>query len=209
MKKETKKYLGWGAGIAAVGILWLGAVNVAVAGQRKSLKAKGVSEIDAVDQAINTFGLAAHPYALTDFAYTLAYPDCPTKLDPNDPSHNVCIGYWLVLLEKVKAKQGDIIIAEIDPDSDTISEDIVAFMGTLTQEQQEQLRELLGSDVYDPLVAAAQENNDVQVRAHLLGLQRTIEELIADNPLQAWKLHTNLKEIFGENKLEEFLKIVS
>lgn len=195
---------------AGVGLGIFSYVTQAKAGKRLP-KSKGLSLDGAVKLAIKTLGADAHPYTLTDFAYTAAYPWCPSVIDPADPEHDECRELWMGALVKVFEATGidpDAPLERPDPSlSSGIAADIATFLSKLTVSQRAELRTILGASRYDNIVSSAEAGNDASVQAQLMALRRDVEKLVSTSPLQAYALYSQLQKLLGDKKLEEFLAI--
>lgn len=51
----------------------------------------------ALRRAKEALGAGATADDLADMAYPELFPDCPTRLEPDDPSHRECIDSWVAL----------------------------------------------------------------------------------------------------------------
>lgn len=195
----------------AAGLVVLGYITQAKAARKPLPKAKGVSPDKAVQQAIAALGVDAHPWMLTDFAYSAAYPECPAVIDPTDPEHDTCRGLWLDMLIKMSEATGldpDVPIKPPDPSKSTgVAADIANFLAALTANQRSELRTILGAERYDNLVSASEAGNDGSVQALLLAMRKDVEKLVKESPLQAYSLYSQLQKLLGDAKLEEFLEI--
>lgn len=204
MKPNTKKWL------------IRGAVATAVVGTGAYLYVKSKtpprpitpSPRNAVKAAIRILGEDEDPVELADLAYTLAYPKCPPKLDPDDPEHEDCIAKWLGLRDmaleeasgekparggkkKQKPKRGE------GP-----AKDMKAWLDGLTQGQRSGLRSIIGAKYYDPIEDAAEANDDSGTVSAVLRLERAIKQLMHDDPIEAFKQYAELKKLLG-GKIDE------
>lgn len=57
----------------------------------------------ALSRAVEVLGSSASPEELADMAYPELYPDCPVRLDPNDPTHADCIESWVAVRNAARA----------------------------------------------------------------------------------------------------------
>ena len=91
-----------------IGLLGAGALGVAaaVAGGAGPVPVPPIGTIDedrAIAQALEQGGTVGE---MTNAAYWDAYPQCPQKLDADDPSHADCITAWKRLQARVEAATG-------------------------------------------------------------------------------------------------------
>jgi hypothetical protein len=210
-RASTWFWVGLAAAVAAGGLAFS---FVQKAQAKKPLpKAKALTPERAAALAVKELGADAHPYMLTDFAYSAAYPQCPAVIDPTNPEHDVCRGYWLDMLIKIRDIAGvdpETPIEEPDPAKSTgIAAGIAAFLAKLTESQRAELRTILGAQRYDNIVSASQAGNDGSVRAQVVTMRKEVEKLMKTSPLQAYSLYSQLQKLLGDAKLEEFLGIIA
>jgi hypothetical protein len=207
---STAFWVGIGIALVAGGAVTLYALR---ARAKKPLpRSKAMPPEEAVTAAIDQLGVDAHPYALTDFAYALAYPECPTVPDENDPSHDRCRGLWLDMSIRVRDRLGLDPDAPVEPAPEKMEEGIAKqlcdFFDSLTASQKKEVRSIVREDRYDNLVSTCEAGNDAAVRAQILSLRKEVEKLFKDHPLDASMLYFQLRDVLGEQKVEEFLDIV-
>lgn len=156
----------------------------------------------AVTTAINELGADAGVVALTDLAYPLAYPDCPPKLDPDDPTHEECVNRWLALRDRVRKRVPS--GGKGSSSEKVLAKKIKSWLDGLSGSQRSQLRSTIGAKLYDPIANGAASGNESQVMAGLLRMKSSVKGM---SQLQALALYTQLQDILGP-KLDEFADIV-
>lgn len=95
-----------GAGIVILALVAAAAVAV---GKKKTgdvpapvpPSKRPMSEEEAVEAAIQRGGSRD---TMTNMVYWASHPDCPQKLDGDDPSHEWCLKIWLRLRDKINAR---------------------------------------------------------------------------------------------------------
>ncbi len=202
-RKKLSKRAKWAiAGVVLIGGFFV--VREVLVGEPKKPPVKKYDPDQAVSEAINELGKDAGVLALTELAYPLAYPDCPPRLDPDDPTHAKCIDHWLDLRERISKR---VPAGKGTGGTRGIAKKLGKWIDGLSSGQRTQLRNTIGAKLYDPIANGAKSNNDSQVTAGLLRLKRSINDLIAESKLQALALQSKLQNILGP-KLDEFMKIV-
>ena len=213
LNPTTTFWISIGLAITA-GVVVTGYALRARARAKKPLpKAKGIPPKQAVTAAIDQLGRDAHPYALTDFAYVLAYPECPTVPDEKNPEHDRCRGLWLEMAMRVRDRLG------LDPDepiepkpsvpkNNGLAKSLCDYFDSLTEKQRTGVRSIIGAERHDKLLDACEADNDAVVRAQILTLRKDVEKLFKDDPLGAYMLYRQLQDVLGEEKVEEFLDII-
>jgi hypothetical protein len=194
----------WIVGGAAVLMLVGG---IAYAKMRKSPRGSWSPE-DAVDRAIEILGPDASAIDVTDAAYPLAYPDCPERLDPEDPLHEECIDLWTDLHDLAKEqlptkKWGPRPVPD-DAPSDGPAADMRAWLAGLTPHQRKELRRIIGPKYYDPIKRSANAGNDGKTVGNVLRLKRAIEDFKEEDPFAALKQYNELRQLLGP-KLDELI----
>lgn len=206
MSPSTKRWL-WIGGAVAAALLVGG--GVAYARFRKSIEPEGpIPPQQAVDRAIGLLGTAREPEEIADAAYPMAYPDCPAKLDPEDPTHEQCIDYWWHLHD-LAAERLPPPSERPRPHPDELptegpAADMRAWLESLTQHQRSELRRLIGPPYYNPIKRAAYDGDDGKTVAAVIRLKNSIEKLASDDPIEALKRYGELKDLLG-SKLDELM----
>jgi len=203
---STAFWLSIGIAIAA----GLAVVGWALRAKAKPLpRAKALPPNQAVKAAVDQLGVDAHPYALTDFAYALAYPECPTVPDEDDPEHDRCRGLWIEMSMLVRDTLGIDPDAEVEPPpaSSGIAQGVLDFIASLNEYQRTEIRRIVGALRYDGLIAAAESGSDAAVQAQMMMLRKDAEKLMKDSPLQAAQMAFKLQSVLGDAKVEEFLEL--
>jgi hypothetical protein len=156
---------------------------------------------------------------IADAAYVMAYPDCPPKLDPDDPTHADCIAKWLELREialeeleaptKKKKKRPSGTSPEPEPEPTPgepgPAEDMRQWLDSLSGHQRSELRRIVGAKYYDPIVQAAESDDDAATVSAVLRLKRSIENLVETDKVAAFKKYSELQDLLGP-KLEKLLR---
>jgi len=211
LNPSTTFWIGIGAALLVGGAVTLYALRVRA---RKPLpKPEGMSPKEAVTAALEQLGIDAHPYSLTDFAYALAYPECPTIPDEQDPQHDRCRGLWMEMSMRVRDRLGLDPDAPVEPPTEPppdtgLATQLCDYFDNLTASQRKEVRVIVREDRYDNLVSACEAGNDAAVRAQILILRKDVETLFKEHPLDASALYFKLRDVLGEEKVEEFLDIV-
>lgn len=184
--------------------------------QAKPKKVKKPSPKQAVSKALRQLGSSASKFELTDFAYILAYPKCPSKLDPNNPDHEECIEKWLGLMEEVEVQKAALPpptrgskkktkTSESDEPAKkagALSGDLLRWWSSLSSGQRAKVKEVLGSGRINQIVEAANTGNDVILQARINNLRSYAEVNVTG--LQQLDLAATL----GESKIKELRRIV-
>lgn len=164
----------------------------------------------AADETVQSLGTGTDMMTLTDTAYRAARPDCPGRLDPDDPTHADCIRAWLQLRDLIAARLPPPAMPKPVPQSG-LSEtgpaaDMRGWLESLTPTQRAELRESIGAEHYDPISRAANAGDDKAVVKSVLALKAAIEDLASDDPLAALRQYRRLKSSLGP-KLDELLRL--
>lgn len=190
-------------------------VGVAVLGIGGYAYAKSQTKIEpppsprkAVKKAIKTLGPNEKAVEIADVAYTMAYPKCPPKLDPDDPTHESCIRKWLKLrdialeelakVEKTKEKKNG--RATVGP-----AKEMRAWIDSLSQNQRTKLRQIIKPKYYDPIKQAADAGDDGATVSAVLRLERAVRKFAQESPVQAMLQLNELENLLGP-KLDELMK---
>jgi len=172
----------------------------------KAAKPKKLSPSKAVSKAFSQMGAGTSKYALTDFAYILAYPTCPSKLDPDNARHQGCIDKWMDLLSRVEAKKAALPPEEKKSTTGTQAlSPLLQWWESLSSSQRSTVKEVIGTTAVNQLVTAARNGNATQVRARLTQVQGTFEQKSKIAQAQAYM---KLKGSLGQKKLDEFTAIL-
>jgi len=194
------------------------AVLSAVAGASLARAAMGAAERKRTaaelghlaNEVITDLGVDRDLMSLTDTAYHRGFPACPRTLDPGDPSHADCIRLWLQLRDEIAARLPAPRISSPEPaeglaDTGPAAE-MRGWLQSLTAEQRNGLRRIIGANHYDPIVEAAQNGDDEGTVKAVRRLRKDADDLAANEPLAAWRQYSELKSLLG-SKLDDFLKL--
>jgi hypothetical protein len=203
----TKKRWLWIGGVGATALL-VSAVAYA------KLRSPAIEDIptpaQAVANAIEILGSDAEVVEVTDVAYAMAYPDCPPVLDPEDPTHELCIEFWLHLR--------DLAIEQMPPPESRPSQeqpglsdtgpaaDMRGWLESLTQRQRSELRRIIGKKYYDPIKRNAYEGDDAGVVLAVLRFKSAAEKHASEDKFGALERYLELRELLGP-KLDELMQI--
>lgn len=179
-----------------------GVVRAIIGGQRRK-RSSDPDLIRAVEETLAK-GRSGSLHGLTDRAYRLARPGCPTRLDPDDPTHEQCIAVWLEVRDLVAARLPPPVIESADGVvASGPAADIRTWLASLTPEQRSGLREIVGTAHYDRITARADAGDDPGTVDALLDLKDEMDGL---NPLAAMRRYAELKSLLGP-KLDDFIRI--
>jgi len=166
------------------------------------------------DAAISKHGTKASLNVLVDEAYFLAYPNCPTTLDPDNSAHAACISKWLVLREVVSERlppvdydAGPPASGEALPSTGPAAE-MRGWLGSLTAKQRSDLRRIVGDEYVRPIEEAAEAGDDQGVIDAAIELKEAGEKLASESPLKAMSQYRELKSSLGP-KLDELTRLAS
>lgn len=102
-KKNPK---GPGALIVALLVAGVGFIGYKLFGKKAKAAEKGppppMTEDEAVEAALQRGGSQGE---MANMAYWASHPECPVKLEPNNPAHATCVQIWLRLRDKIAARQ--------------------------------------------------------------------------------------------------------
>ncbi len=164
----------------------------------------------AAANAVARYGSSVPLGVLTDHAYWAARPGCPKQLDPSNPAHAECTRAWLQLRDLVSAKlpPPEIPRPEDRPDlpSEGPAADLRGWLGSLSQDQREGLRQMIGARHYDALAKNAAGGDDEGTVKAMLDLKEEIELLADDDPLEALRRYRELKGLLGP-RFDELLRL--
>lgn len=159
--------------------------------------------------AIEALGVDANLNILTNRAYHSAFPDCPRRLDPNDPSHEDCVRSWLRVRDHVAARlpAPELPTPEEKAGLPTTGEaaDIRGWLESLTPHQISRLREILGANLVDPVQRAAFAGDDEGTVRAVVTLKKTVEDYAEEHPFDALRQYSELKDLLGP-KLDDLLR---
>lgn len=203
IRPRAKRWIWIAAGVATL----LVGGGVAYAKMRKRSSGPPSPE-DAVDRAIEILGSDASAIEVADAAYPMAYPDCPEKLDPDDPDHALCIEDWNHLYDLAKdtlpkGKWGPRPVPDDLPDEGPAA-DMRAWLGSLSPHQRTELRRIIGPKYYDPIKRAANAGDDGKTVGNVLRLKNAIEKLLREDPIEAASQYNELKKLLGP-KLDDLM----
>lgn len=210
MKRESNPTTAFWASLGIALAAGIVVIAWALRAKAKPLpKAKALPPSDAVKAAIDQLGADAHPYALTDFAYALAHPECPTVPEETNPDHDRCRGLWMEMSILVRDTLGIDPDAPVEepPPSTGIAKSVLDFFESLNDFQRTEVRRIVGADRYDGLLAAAQSGSDAAVQAQMMVLRKDAQKLMKDHPLDAARMAFRLQEVLGDAKVQEFLEL--
>lgn len=202
---------------ALLGVAVLGYAGYAWAQSQKPKPKKAPSPKRAVAKAIEMLGPKAKVVDITDVAYTLAYPKCPPKLDPENPKHEKCIGRWLKLRDEAveqtklippprdtpKSKPGE-PTPKAPPKKAGPASEVNDWANSLTGSQRSGVRSIIGANRFDSVANAAKAGDDSGTVSGLLRVQRWIEGQSVFVQLQKYN---ELKSLLGP-KLDTFERII-
>jgi hypothetical protein len=206
LSPPAKRWL-WIGGVGAATLLVGG---VAYAKLRTPTPAGPPTPTRAIATAIGILGSDAEVIEVTDVAYTMAYPDCPVVLDPDDPTHELCIEYWLHLR--------DLAIEQMPPPESRPAEeqpglsmtgpaaDMRGWLESLTQRQRSELRRIIGSKYYDPIKRGAYDGDDAGVVSAVLRFKNAAQKHASEDKFGALKRYLELQELLGA-KLDELMQL--
>lgn len=197
-------------------VIGLGVLGGAVYLWRKPKAPKIPSPAEAVRKAISILGTHEDAGEIADVAYTMAYPGCPPKLDPKDPTHATCIQRWLELRDLALAQvvEAEKARPKRTPPKDGApapapaagpAKDMADWINGLTPAQRTGLREIIGPKYFDPIRTAADQKDDGATVSAVLRFKRAVEQHAADDPVEAFKEYQKLKALLGP-KLDELMR---
>ena len=190
--------IGLGVGVVS-GVLIGGILLFARPAAAAPAQLGGISEAQAVDQALRELGGDAHLVEIAARAYALAYPQGPM------PPTGIFEARWESIVRAIQARLGE---EPTDVDDDQTSERMSAWLAKLTAEQKSSVREIIGAHLWDPLERAALDGDDQATRQALEEIKPARETQIQTRKFSALATFTRLRSTLGTERLDEFMAIM-
>jgi hypothetical protein len=193
--------------IGGAGVLALVIGGVVYAKTKGPTKETAMTPDDAIERAIEILGASATPTEVTDAAYSMAYPDCPEKLDPSEPTHAQCIDLWKglhALAKQALPGQRPRPVPDDLPDEGPAA-DMRRWLDSLSAHQRSELRRIIGPKYYDPIKRSAAAGDDGKTVGNVLRFKRAVEKFAEEDKMAALSQYLELKKLLGP-KLDELLE---
>lgn len=202
----TQLVVAWTIGLAGAAAVGLGVAWALT--KPRHLSGPVPTEDQAIDAAISQLGTDAETAEVARVAYRLAYPTAPYPPDGTyTPSWARIVRKVQELLARPVQKVAPPAVEDL-PAGDGTAAKVSAWLESLSAEQRSSTREIVGSQVWDPVEVASSKRDDEATRAALLSFKLGIEAAARDSKWRALKMYSQLKDTLGP-KLDEFGEILS
>lgn len=150
----------------------------------------------AVDLAMERLG-ASNPHTIAQLACSLAYPAGCTAAETK------------LVYDRVIARLGS-SWADIPPPTEPVHtplvDQVASWLSGLSQAQRDGLRDILGPEHYDPLVAAVEAGDGVALDAEVIRLRALGEDLYENDKVTALMKYGQLQSLLG-SKLNDLVAL--
>lgn len=187
-------------GLLAVGVVGAGVFFVSTTARAQAPAPP--SDAEAVAAAVQQLGNDAPTSEISQLAFAAAYPGRSVE----DPQ-------WSNIVKQVETALGRPLVpikipSSSDPSSDDAAELVSDWMSSLLPGQVSSARDAVGVALWDPLVFAATNGDDVSTRGALLAIKLAIQTQAHGSKLAALSTYASLQSSLGDDKLEEFIEIL-